>query len=577
MSTQIPHTARSMIAATFGIPEPNIQVLADDVGSGYGNKLQADCEQIPILLAILTGRPVKWTENRREWMLSAPHARDYYSDVEGAFASDGTLLALRQHIIGDVGCDGCVRAAGMGALLVGGTYTPGTYKVDSYKVRVQGVVTNKSLYGAYRGYGKETANVAIERLLDAAADEIGIDRVDIRRRNLIDTYPHELPSGPIIESGSFTEALEEVVDMMDIPALRKRQEEARAEGRYVGLAAIVFLEPSAASIPMSLFNGYETASVRITPDGQVMVLTGMQAIGQGMETAMAQITADRLGVRPDDVRIIFGDTNAVPYGLGSYASRGATYGMSAVYQAATQVREKMLKAAANLLEASPEDLEAADGVISLIGAPSRQIPVAEVAKAVYLFPGPYAVLPDEPNPTLEGNFVWTNPNVSWSPDEHGRVRLYPAHGGGAEGAFVEVDIETGEVKVERLWVAHDVGKMINPAIVEAQIVGGMIQGFGGTMLERMPYDADGNMLATTLNDYQLPNALSAPPVEVRHLETPSPITPLGTKGVGEAGCIGTPAVLMAAIEDALSPLGVKVDATPLDPERVLDMIHAARP
>ena len=575
LSTQFPHQARTIFAATFGIPEPNIHVLADDVGAGYGNKLQVDSEVIPILLAILTGRPVKWTETRKGWLMSAPHARDYQHDIEGAFSSDGTLLALRNHIVGDEGCDGAVRAAGCGALLVGGTYSPGTYKVDSYAAHVQAVVTNKAPYGAYRGYGKETANLAIERLMDAAAEQLGIDPVDIRRRNLIDTYPHELPSGPIIESGSFAQALEEVVEAMDLPALRRRQEEARAAGRYLGFASVVFLEPSAASIPMSVFNGYETASVRLTPDGQVMVLTGMQTIGQGMETAMAQITADRLGVRPDDVRIIYGDTNAVPYGLGSYASRGATFGMSAVYQAATQVREKLLKAAANLLEASPDDLEASNGVVSLVGAPARQIAVSEVAKAVYLFPGPYAVLPDESNPTLEGNFVWTNPQVSWAPDEHGRVRLYPAHGGGAEGALVEVDIETGQVTVERLWVCHDVGKMINPAIVEAQVVGGMVQGFGGTMLEQMRYDDDGRMLTKTLNDYQLPNALSAPPIEVMHIETPSPVTPLGTKGVGEAGCIGTPTVLMAAVEDALRPLGVHVDMTPLDPERVLRMILAA--
>ncbi|MEA2252807.1 MAG: aerobic carbon-monoxide dehydrogenase large subunit [Solirubrobacteraceae bacterium] len=575
LSTQFPHQARTIFAATFGIPEPNIHVLADDVGAGYGNKLQVDSEVIPVLLAILTGRPIKWTENRRGWLTSAPHSRDYFHDIEGAFSSDGTLLALRNHIVGDEGCDGAVRAAGLGALLVGGTYSPGTYKVNSYKAHVQAVVTNKAPYGAYRGYGKETANLAIERLMDAAADQLGIDPIEIRRHNLIDTYPHELPSGPIIESGSFRQALEDVVEAMDLPALRRRQEEARAAGRYIGFSACVFLEPSAASIPMSVFNGYETASVRLTPDGQVMVLTGMQTIGQGMETAMAQITADRLGVRPDDVRIVYGDTNAVPYGLGSYASRGATYGMSAVYQAATQVREKLLKAAANLLEANADDLEVSDGVVSLVGAPARQIAVAEVAKAVYLFPGPYAVLPDEPNPTLEGNFVWTNPQVAWSPDEHGRVRLYPAHGGGAEGALVEVDVETGQVKVERLWVCHDVGKMINPAIVEAQVVGGMVQGFGGTMLEQLSYDDDGRMLTKTLNDYQVPNAMSAPPIELMHIETPSPITPLGTKGVGEAGCIGTPTVLMSAVEDALRPFGVSVDMTPLDPERVLRMIQAS--
>jgi carbon-monoxide dehydrogenase large subunit len=576
MSTQFPHQARTLIGATFGIPEPNIQVVADDVGSGYGNKLQVDAEIIPVLLAIMTGRPVKWSETRKGWLTSAPHARDYVHEVEGAFAADGQLLAMREYLVGDEGCDGAARSAGLGALLVGGTYCPGTYKFDHYSAHVQAVVTNKAPYGAYRGYGKETANLAVERLLDAAADQLGIDKVDIRRRNLIDEYPHELPSGPIIESGSFRESMEEVVTAMDLPALRQRQEEARANGKYLGIGICVFLEPSAASIPMSVFNGYETASVRLTPDGQVMVLTGMQAIGQGMETAMAQITADRLGVSPEDVEIVFGDTNAVPYGLGSYASRGATFGMSAVYQAATQVREKLLKAAGNLLEASPEDLELGGGAVSLAGAPARRMTVAEVARAVYLFPGPYAVLPDEPNPTLEGNFVWTNPQVSWNPDEHGRVRLYPAHGGGAEGALVEVDIETGEVKVEKLWVCHDVGTMINPAIVTAQIVGGMIQGFGGTMMEQFRYDEDGRMLTNTLNDYQLPNALSAPPIEVMHIETPSPITPLGTKGVGEAGCIGTPTALMAAVEDALAPFGVSVDMTPLAPEQVLGMIQAAQ-
>jgi carbon-monoxide dehydrogenase large subunit len=385
-----------------------------------------------------------------------------------------------------------------------------------------------------------------------------------------------MSSGPILESGSFAECLEAVTEAMDLPALRRRQDEARAQGRHLGIGIISFLEPSAAAIPMSVFNGYESASVRITPDGQAMVLTGMQAIGQGVETALAQITADRLGMNTDDIRVIYGDTNAVPYGLGAFASRGATYGMSATHEAATQVREKLLKASANLLEANPDDLALGGGEVWVAGVPTKRMSIADVAKAVYLFPGPYATLPGEPNPTLEGNYVWTNPNVSWAPDEHGRVRLYPAHGSGAQGALVEVDIETGEVSIEKLWVAHDVGKMINPGIVHAQIIGGVMQGLGGTMFEQLCYDDEGRLLTRTLNDYQLPNAMSAPPIEVLHLETPSPVTPLGTKGVGEAGCIGTPAVLLSAVEDALRPLGVRVDRTPLDPQRVRALVRDAQ-
>ncbi|NMH97802.1 xanthine dehydrogenase family protein molybdopterin-binding subunit [Pseudonocardia acidicola] len=576
MSTQFPHQARTLIAAVLGLPEPSVQVVADDVGGGFGNKLQVDSEVIPTLLAVLTGRPVKWFEPRRDWLSSAPHSRDYAHHIQGAFDSDGRLLAVREHLVGDEGCDGAGRSAGLGALLVGGTYAPGPYDVRSYRTRVQAVVTNKAPYGAYRGYGKETANLAIERLMDTAAARIGIDPVEIRRRNLVREFPYEMSSGPILESGSFAECLEAVTEAMDLPALRRRQEEARAQGRHLGIGVISFLEPSAAAIPMSVFNGYESASVRITPDGQAMVLTGMQAIGQGVETALAQITADRLGMNTDDVRVVYGDTNAVPYGLGAFASRGATYGMSATHEAATQVREKLLKASANLLEANPDDLELGGGEVWVAGVPTKRITIADVAKAVYLFPGPYATLPGEPNPTLEGNYVWTNPNVSWAPDEHGRVRLYPAHGSGAQAALVEVDIETGQVSIEKLWVAHDVGKMINPGIVHAQIIGGMMQGLGGTMFEQLCYDDEGRLLTTTLNDYQLPNAMSAPPIEILHLETPSPVTPLGTKGVGEAGCIGTPSVLLSAVEDALRPLGVRVERTPLDPQRVRALVREAQ-
>lgn len=574
-STQFPHQFRTLIAAMCNLPEPNVQVLADDVGGGFGNKLNVDVEVIPVLLSMLTERPVKWMESRTEFLMSGAGARDYFYDMEVAFRKDGTILAIRNHEVGDVGCDGCVRMAGVGSLLVGGTYIPGPYKVQTYATRVQAVVTNKAPYGAYRGYGKDNANFGMERMMDQAAQALGMDRLEIRRKNLVDEFPYNVVTGPILESGSFLESLDELEKAMDLPALRQRQAEARKQGKYLGIGLVSVLEPGGAAIPNSVFNGFETASVRITPDGQVMVLTGMQHIGQGLETGVAQVAADQIGCTPDDVRVVYGDTNAVPYGLGSYASRGATFGMTAVYHAAKQVREKLLKAAGNMLEAHVDDLEAENGYVFIKGAEERRLSIAAIAKAVYLFPGPYAVLPGEPNPTLEGNFVWTNPQVKWSPDEHGRVRLYPAHSCGAEGALVEVDIETGEVKVEQIWLVHDVGTMINPAIVDQQIVGSTIQGFGGAMLEQLKYDENGRMIARTLNDYQLPNMLSAPPISVVHLETPSPVTPLGTKGVGEGGCIGTSATLMAAVEDALSHLGVKVTETPLTPPRILRLIQEA--
>lgn len=576
LSTQIPHQARTIFAWTFGLEETDVHVVVDDVGGGFGNKLQVDLELVPVLLSIATGRPVKWIERRTEWMASAPASRDFTHDIEAAFDADGTLLAVRDHLVGDLGCDGAVRAGGSGALIVAGTYTTGPYRVDRFAGRVDGVVTNKAPYGAYRGYGKDVANLGMEAVMDAGAEALSLDPVEIRRRNLVDAFPYELATGPIIESGSFLACLDKVERAMDLPGLRESQRRARSEGRYRGHAVVSVLEPSAGSIPNSLFNGYESATVRVTPAGRVIVMTGMQHIGQGIETAAAQVAADCVGALPEQVRVVSGDTDAVPYGLGSYSSRGATYGLSAVHEAAGKLRGRIVAAAANLLEVDPAAIVLADGFATTREEPPRQLSLEDIAKAIYFFPGPYAVLPGEPEPTLEAHAVWLNPQVNWEPDAHGRLRIYPAHASGAQGALVEVDVETGQVTVERIWIAHDSGKMIHPRIVEGQVVGGTIQGFGGVMSEQLAYDGEGRFLSRTLADYQIPTFLSAPPVEVLHGEVLSPVTPLGTKGVGEAGCIGTPTVVMAAVENALAPFGVRVSASPLTPERVLAMIEQAR-
>lgn len=576
LSTQQPHQTRSLLARIFDLQEQNIRVIAQDVGGGFGNKGRVYVEIIPILLSILLGRPVKWSESRTEHLTTGPHARDYVHDIEMAFGADGVILGIRDHHFGDVGCDGAIRQPGAGSLVVGGLYTPGPYKVQNYHVSVTAVVSNKAPYGAYRGFGKDNANLGTEVILDRAARAFGIDPVEIRRRNLVDQFPYEMCTGPILESGSFRECLEELVALMDLPALRRRQQDEQDERRLLGIGVVSFLEPSGAAFPDSVTTGFESASVRMAADGSVTVMSGMQNIGQGVETAIAQVAADRLGCTPDEVRVICGDTDLTPFGLGSFSSRGAVYGLNAVYLAASQVRDKLLKAAALLLGVSgTEGVLLGEGAVRVKSTPERGVSLSEIAEAVYFSPGPYSTLPGEPNPTLEGHAVWTSPQVQWEPDEAGRTRMYSAHGSGAMGALVEVDKETGDVKVSKLWVVHDVGKMINPAIVEAQLRGGIVQGFGGAMMEEFKYDETGCLISRTLSDYHVPNILSVPPIEVAHVETPLPATPLGSKGGGEGGCIPTPTAIMLAVEDALRSLGARVKRTPFTPPIVFETVRAA--
>jgi carbon-monoxide dehydrogenase large subunit len=575
MSVQNPHQARSTLAQTFGLPESDIKVLATNVGGGFGSKLGASAEVVPVLMSIVTGRPVKWAETRGEWLLGGPGgSRGYSHDIELALTEDGEILGVRDRLVCDVGCDSAVRAVGGGAPLVGSLYVPGPYRVPSYGVRTLMVVSNKPPYEAYRGYGKDLSNMPMERILDRAAERLGMDPVELRRRNLLDTFPHTLPSGPIIENGSFLECLDLLVETMDLPRLREEQARARMDGRHLGIGVVGRLEPSAGAIPGSIASGVESASVRLHPDGTVTAMTAIQPIGQGVETTYAQVVAHGLGTTPDQVRISFGDTDVVPFGMGSYASRGATFGVTAVFEAAKEVHRKVVLVASRLMEVDPDDISVVNGVASVRGT-DRSVTLQEVAQAAYYFPGPYYMLPGEAAPTLEADYVYTNPAVRVTPDEFGRIHIYPTHGSGAAGAVVEVDPATGQVEVRRIWMVSDSGRIINPQVAEGQMIGSTVQALGGVMTEQLPYDSEGNLLVRTLSDYQLPTFLSAPVVETAHIETPSPITPLGTKGLGEGGQIGTAPVVMAAVEDALRPARVRVNSTPLTPERVLAMIEEA--
>lgn len=578
-STQSPHQVRTAIAQVVRIPEQNVRVIAPDVGGGFGTKLQADAEVIPVMLSMKAGRPVKWTETRTENLTAGVHSRDYYYDIEVAVKKDGTLLGVRHELWGNLGCDGADHAAGNGALLVACSYVPGPYKLQAYASKAFGVVTNKAPYGAYRGYGKDIANYPMELLMDRIARELDMSPVDIRLKNFIqpDEFPFQTITGPLYDSGDYPETMRVALELADYDKMRAEQARLRDEGRYIGIGIASMTEPSGGSVPNCIFNAYEPATVRIGPTGGVTLLTGNMDIGQGIETTLAQVVADQLSLSPDDVRVVYGDTDAVPYGLGSWSSRGATFAASAAVRAARIVREKVLNVAANMMEARAEDLDIEAGTIFVKDDPerSRTMTIADVAMAVHLFPGPLAVVPEGQQPTLEGTYVWTSPIARWVPDDQGRIALYGTHPSGTFIVVTEVDPTTGIVKLLNLAVGHECGTIINPMIAEAQVHGGAVQGMAGALLESLEYDEFGTMITPDFSDYLVPSAADTCDISVGEVVCPSPFTELGTKGMGEGATIPTPAAVVNAVVDALSPFGVTKLDIPLHPERVLAAIRDA--
>ena len=574
-STQVPHQTRLYLGQVFGIPETRIQVIANDVGGGFGAKLSVDCEYLPALGSILTGRPVKWFESRSEWIHAGFAARDYHTRSRAAFKRDGTLIAMETDILADMGCDGAERAGGLGMPINGGLYAPGPYRCEIYRTRVRCVVTNKAPYNAYRGYGKDLANMLIERVLDQAADQLEIDPVEIRRNNLLRQYPHQIVTGAIIENGSLSESLNRLCEIMDVPKLRAQQAAALAQGRYLGISLIPYIEPAGAAFPGSAFQNYESVTMRIAADGSVHVLTGIQSIGQGIETSYAQVAADILGCAFKDVGISWGDTTATPWGSGTFSSRGAMFAVGAMLDAGEKLKARVMIGSAVLLECEPRDITIKDSVITNTKT-GHSATFAEFAYAAYINPGAEILLDKADAPVLEAHGTYRHPQVNWKADELGRAQFYPAHANGAEGALVEVDPETGRVDVLKIWMVADHGVVLNPLLMKGQIKGGVVQQLGGTIYENLEYDDDGIPRQHTLKEYGMPTVWAAPEIEIEHLETKSPCTSIGAKGGGEDGCIATSTALMGAVEDALRPFGVKVMSSPLSPARIRAMLEATK-
>jgi carbon-monoxide dehydrogenase large subunit len=562
---------RTVLARLIRFPEHRIRVIAPDVGGGFGIKSNIYPEEIVLcLLAIQLGRPVKWIEDRREHLLTAAHARDHRHRMEVAFDDDGVLLAARAEVWVDCGAYSLFPWT---AAMEPGTaisMLPGPYRLEHFRAVGKALATNKTPCGPYRGIARVPACFTIERALDQIARQLGLDPIEVRRRNLVrpDEFPYLTVTGNIYDSGSYLESLDELERLVDIDELRAWQRRERASGRHVGIGVACFCEQTGHGVQeyvrrrVEYVFGYDKAIVRMDPSGMTTVLVGVHSHGQGHETTFAQIAADQLGVPHDHVRIVFGDTESCPYGNGTFGSRSAVLCGGATELAARKVREKLISVAAFLFDAQEDQVELRDGRATIDGDPERSMTIAELAHIIQLRP---ERLPPGADPVLEA--------VASYDAEPGRG----TYSNGAHLAVVSVDVETGKLDLLRYAAVDDCGRMINPMIVHGQLHGAMCQGIGGTMYEHFAFDDDGNPLSTTFLDYLMPHAKDLPEFEVATIETPSPFTINGIKGTGESGTIGPPAAIASALEDAISTVGsVFVDETPFTPERVLGYVDAAR-
>jgi carbon-monoxide dehydrogenase large subunit len=560
ISSQVPHMMQAVLARILGLEEHNVRVICPEVGGSFGIKIHVYQDDVAAcLLAIKLGRPVKWVADRRESFVSDIHAREERVEVDLAVERDGCVRGLRARVMAPIGPASAyprssVVESGQVARLL-----PGPYRIQNYACTAEVVAQNKVMTSQYRAVGHPIAAACMEGILDLAARDLGVDPADIRRRNLItaNELPYASCTGNVYDSGSYQQALEAVLAAADYGRLRTEQARLRSQGRYLGIGLGCFIEVTG---PGAQFYGVggapisaaDATTVRIEPSGRVTVLIGVTDQGQGTHTSVAQVVADELGVGVDDIRVMSGDTAAVPYGGGTWASRGTPIGSSATLLAARQVRDKIRRAAAHLLEVSADDLELQDRRVFVRGAPERAISLEELARTVHFRS---SALPVDLEPSLDATSHFALP-APWT------------FSNGVHLAVVEVDAQTGLVKLWKYVAADDCGTVINPALVEGQVRGGIAQGIGGALCEEIPYDADGQPLATTLMDYLVPGAAELPDVEVHHLETASPHTLTGAKGVGEGGTAGSPATIMNAVNDALAPLGAIVTQQPITPERV---------
>jgi carbon-monoxide dehydrogenase large subunit len=564
-STQMPFLVRSMLASLYGLPETRVRVLVPVVGGGFGLKVHLYVEEAILpLLSRLVGAPVKWVEDRYEHLAASGHSKEVVCSLELALDEEGSFLGLRGRLIGDGGAHQGHPWSSLIDPLCAAAMLPGIYSIGAVRYEVDAPATNKCPSTAYRGVGWTSGQAAREALIDDAARALGIDPLELRLRNCLpDGEPAVSATGCRYDGGSYAASIRRARELVDYDEFRERQSRLRELGRYVGVGFSPFVEQGGWAAEIAADQGFpgagylDSVCVTVEPDGSVTLASGLQSNGQGHATVLAQLAADGLGVRPEDVRVVQGDTANGAYSTGSWGSRTALIAGGSILRAADDVRRKVLQIAAHELEANEDDLEIEDGIVSVRGSPDRAWSVADVASAAYA-----GRVPDGLEPALTSTRSYDPPAT---------------YSNACIACVVEVDTETGLVSVERLVAVEDCGTILNPMLVDGQVAGAVAQGVGAVLYEGLPYDDDGQFLAGSLGEFLYPTAPELPDVEVDHLVTPSPVTEGGIKGMGEGGLIGTPAAVVNAIADALSPFGVSIDRTPLRPCDVLTLIDAAGP
>ena len=579
--TQQPAQDLHVVAAAFGVSPGQIRLIVPPMGGSFGNKVRPLFIIAAALLARKAGRPVKWIEDRRESLLALGHAADGIMEMSAAVKADGTVLAIKFRNIENEGAG--IDFAGRHNLLMLSNIA-NCYRLQAISYEGYSVVTNRCPVVANRGIGKPFMCFAVERMMDAVARALNQDRAEIRFRNFIqpDEFPYDTPSGQTYDSGDYPEMLRKALALADYDSLRREQAQGRKEGRLLGIGIATAVEPGGSNLaygmlisgPSQLLSGQgEAARVRLETDGTATVFTGGLDSGQGHATALAQIVADEIGLNVRQVRVATTfDSASHPYVMtsGVYSNKFHGHDTVAAIGAARKVREKLLKRAAAQLEANADDLELGDGQISVRGAPDKGVTIAQVASRAY-----WSLADEQPDgePGLEAIHYYSNP-LAKRPDDKKRVRVQLGFASAAHVAVVEVDPETFEIKVLRYLVIHDCGRQINPGIVEGQVHGAVAHGIAAALFEEFVYDENGQLLTTSFMDYLKPTAADLPTIEGDRLETPSPLTLLGTKGVGEGGAVVAPAAVASAVEDALAPLGIRIAALPIVPSRLWEVAAA---
>ncbi len=562
-TTQMPHLHRTAIADLLGFAESELRVVAPDVGGGFGQKMSLPPEYVVLVyLARRLRSTVAWSEDRRENLIASFHSRDQHVSLEGAFDAAGKLLALSTDIVANIGAYSCFPTTCGVEPLMAAAEMPGPYDVRAYSCTARGVATHTCPMAPYRGVARPVITLAIERLMDKAAEAFGISPVEIRQRNLIGCFPYTSATGLTFDEGSYREALEQAAARIDLSAFRARQDEARRRGVHLGIGFSTFSErtgygsPAFAARGMEITPGWESVELVMDPSGGVEARIGASPHGQGLRTTLAQIIADQLGVAPADIRVLHGDTDRTPYGWGTFASRSLVIAGGACLLASRKIRDKLLRIASEALEAAPDDVVLEAGTAKVSGT-DRAVPIASLARAAY---------------HQSFRFKDSDPGLRAAADYDPEGTFSNA----CHVAVVEVDIETGRVALQQYVVVEDAGRIINPMIADGQVHGGVAQGIGNALLEEIVYDRDGNIQTATLADYTPPTAREIPPLELFHIETPTDASITGAKGLGEGGAIGAPAAVLNAVNDALSPFGISIDEVPATPQRIRAAIRAVK-